>query len=327
MGPSIDPNLIVFFQGKFCPLAEARVGLLTHALHYGTGIFEGIRGYWSSEEEDLYLFRAQDHYERWRANAKLLKMEIPLTARELCHLTSELIVRNALQCDLYVRPLVYKSREGIGVHFGPEFDFAIVALPFGAYVDSSNGLRVGVSAWRRVEDNAIPARGKICGAYVNSALASDEARANGFDEAIVLTEDGHVAEGAASNIFLVRQGELITPPVYGNVLEGITRATIIELARDIWVDTVERFIDRSELYVADEAFFAGTAFEIAPIVEIDRRPVGKGVVGPMTHRLQESYFSVTRGKTARGSHWRLGVYREMGRNRVHPETVAVGEKH
>ncbi len=325
MESSIDPNVLVFFQGKFCPLSEARVSLLTHALHYGTGIFEGIRGYWSSEEKELYLFRPQDHYERWKANARLLKIEIPLTARELCYLTSELIARNGFQCDLYVRPLVYKSRQGIGVHFGPEFDFAIAALPFGAYIDSSQGLRICVSAWRRVEDNAIPARGKICGAYVNSALASDEARANGFDEAVVLTEDGHVAEGAASNVFLVRRRELITPAVYGNVLEGITRATIIELARDMLVDTVERPVDRSELYVADEAFFAGTAFEIAPIIEVDRRPVGNGSAGPMTRRLQEAYFSATRSKTAR-SHWRLGVYREMGFQPGRRETVGVQER-
>ena len=206
MESSVDPSTIVFFQGNFCRLSEARVNLLTHALHYGTGIFEGIRGYWSSEDEELYLLRAQEHYERWKVNARLLKMEIPLTTRELCHLTSELIARNYFQCDLYIRPLVYKSRQGVGVHFGPEFDFAIAAMPFGVYIDSSRGLRVSVSSWRRIEDNAIPARGKICGAYVNSALAGDEARTNGFDEAIVLTEDGHVAEGAASNVFLVRRG-------------------------------------------------------------------------------------------------------------------------
>ncbi len=305
----IDPNMLVFFEGNFRSLAEAKVGLLTHALHYGTGVFEGIRGYWSEEDHELYLFRPREHFERWRANARLLKMVVPLSAESLCELTSELIALNRFQCDVYVRPLVYKSRQGIGVAYGPESTFAIVALPFGAYINSSNGLRVCVSSWRRVEDNAIPARGKICGAYVNSALASDEAHTNGFDDAILLTEGGHVSEGAASNLFLVRQGHLITPPVSDNVLEGITRATIIELARDLWVETLERSVDRSELYAADEMFLVGTAFEIAPVVEVDRRPVGAGTVGPLTARLQQAYAEITRGKTPRGSHWRWAAYR------------------
>jgi branched-chain amino acid aminotransferase len=308
METTLDPNLIVFFEGDFRPLSEAKVGLLTHALHYGTGLFEGIRGYWSANDQELFLFRPQEHYERWRTNGRMLKMDIPLSARELCELTSELIARNNFHCDLYVRPLAFKSRQGIGVHFGPEWEFAIVALPFGAYIDSTNGLRVCVSSWRRVDDNSIPARGKICGAYVNSALAGDEARSNGFDEAIVLTGEGHVAEGAASNIFMVRRGQLVTPPPYENILEGITRATIIELARDIWVETIERPIDRTELYVADELFFSGTAFEIAPIIEVDRRPVGNGKIGPLTRRLQESYTEIARGGTTRGSHWRWPVY-------------------
>lgn len=308
MESKLDPNLIVFYEGDFRPLADAKVGLLTHALHYGTGLFEGIRGYWSQDDKELYLFRSPEHYERWRTNARMLKIEIPLSARELCELTSELIARNNLQCDLYVRPLAFKSRQGIGVHFGPEWEFALVALPFGTYIDSSQGLRVCVSSWRRIDDNAIPARGKICGAYVNSALAGDEARSNGFDEAIVLTTEGHVAEGAASNIFMVRQGRLVTPPPYENILEGITRATVMELARDLWVDTVERPIDRTELYVADELFFSGTAFEIAPIIEVDRRPVNNGKIGPLTRRLQEAYSDIARGRTARGGHWRWPVY-------------------
>jgi branched-chain amino acid aminotransferase len=306
-----DPNLIVYFEGEFRPLGEAKVGLLTHALHYGTGVFEGIRGHWSPEEGELYLFRAPEHYERWRNNARLLNMDIPLSARELCELTGEIIVRNRFQTDLYIRPLVYKSAQGVGVRFSPQFDFAIVAIPFGIYIDSSQGLKVCVSSWRRIEDNAIPARGKICGVYVNSALAVEEAHANGFDEAILLNENGHVAEGSASNLFMVRNGQLITPPVYENILEGITRATVIELARDLGMETVERPIDRSELYVAEEIFFAGTAFEIAPVVEVDRRAVGKGVEGPITRRLRVDYADIARGRTARGAHWRWPVYREV----------------
>jgi branched-chain amino acid aminotransferase len=309
-------ELIVYFEGDFRPLAEAKVGLLTHALHYGTAVFEGIRGYWSEEEHELFLFRAREHYERWKANARMLKMEIPLNARQLSELTCELIARNDFKTDVYVRPLVYKSRQGIGVHFGPECEFALAALPFGSYIDSSAGLSVCVSSWRRVDDNAIPARGKICGAYVNSALAGDEARANGFDEAIVLTQDGHVAEGSASNIFIVRNGQLVTAPVYDNILEGITRATVIELARDMWVETIERPIDRTELYVASEVFFAGTAFEIAPVIEVDRHPVGTGQIGHITRRLQEAYKEITHARTARGSHWRMPVYREVSARNI-----------
>lgn len=311
MKPSLDldPNLLVYFEDDFRPLAQASVNLMTHALHYGTGVFEGIRGYWSEADRELYLFRAREHYHRWRANARLLKMDIPLSAGELCDLTAELIRRNGFQCDLYVRPLAFKSRHGIGVHIGPECSMAIAALPFGGYIDSSHGLRVGVSSWRRVDDNAIPARGKICGAYVNSALAGDEARCNGFDEAIFLTERGHVCEGAASNIFLVRQGRLITPPVYDNILEGITRATVIDLATGLHLATEQRPVDRSELYVADEVFFAGTAFEIAPVVEVDRHPVGDGHIGRITRRLQDAYSALVRGRTANGAPWLIPTYK------------------
>ncbi len=324
MASSIDPNLIVYFAGDFRPLGEAKVPLLTHALHYGTAVFEGIRGYWSADDKELYLFRAREHYDRWKANARLLRMEIPLSAKELSGLTCEIIARNHLECDLYVRPLVYKSQLGIGVSWGPPFDFAIVAMPFGVYIDSTKGLRVCVSSWRRVEDTAIPARGKICGAYVNSALAGDEAHMHGYDDAVFLTDDGHVAEGSASNLFLVRNGQLITPPVSDNILEGITRATIIELARDLWLETIERRVDRSELYSAEEVFLAGTAYEIAPVIEVDRRQVGNGTIGHLTRRLQELYSEITHGRSARGAHWRLGVYREVRAKTLAAEATKEG---
>ncbi len=308
MNPGKEANPVVYFQSEYVPLNEARVPLLTHALHYGTGVFEGIRGYWSEEDKEMYLFRMREHYDRWRANARLLQMEIPLTSNELADITRELIRRNQFRTDVYIRPLAYKSQQGIGVHFGAEMDLAIVVVPFGVYIDSSHGLRVMVSSWRRIDDNAIPARGKICGAYVNSALAGNEARAAGYDEAIFLTAEGHVCEGSASNIFLVRQGKLITPPVTENILEGITRSTVMDLARDFWVETVERPVDRSELYIADEIFFAGTAFEVAPVVEVDNRPVGSGRIGPFTCKLQEMYRAVARGTTTRRSHWRTPAF-------------------
>lgn len=325
MTPVKQSDPLVYFRHEFIPLSQAQVPLLTHALHYGTGVFEGIRGYWSDEDQEMYLFRARDHYDRWRLNARLLRMDIPLTSGELTDITMQLIRRNGFHSDLYVRPLAYKSKEGIGVHFTSEMEIAIAVIPFGVYMDSSQGLRCMVSSWRRIDDNAIPARGKICGAYVNSGLASDEARAAGFDEAIFLTTEGHVCEGAASNIFLVRQGKLVTPPVTDNILEGITRHTVIDLARDFWVETIERPVDRSELYVADEVFLAGTAFEVAPVVEIDHRAVGPGKIGPFTKKLQEMYRAVTRGNTTRRSNWRTPVYLPESANTVTASRAAAAQ--
>ena len=311
MAKMADTNLdmLVYFEGNYVPLREARVGILTHALHYGTGVFEGIRGYWDDEQQELFLVRPVDHYARWKANCHILFINIPFTAAELAHITAELVRLNHFQSNLYVRPLAYKSAQRIGVHPDDQDAFAIVALPFGDYIDSRKGLHAGVVSWRRIEDNAIPGRAKICGAYVNSALASDEARRNGYDEAILLTESGHVAEGAASNIFLVRDGKLITPPVTENILEGITRACVMELARDrLFLKVEERRVDRSELYICDELFFTGTAVEIAPITRVDHRLVGNGQIGPITLALRQLYTDATRGRLEPYRHWATPVY-------------------
>lgn len=308
--PEVNPDIVVYFENQFVPLREARVGILTHALHYGTGVFEGIRGYWEKNEEELFLVRPREHYERWRANCGILMIDVPLSASELCDLTVELIRRNRFQANLYIRPLAYKSAQRIGVHPDEQNAFAIVAVPFGDYIDSTKGLHAGVASWRRIEDNAIPGRAKICGAYVNSALAGDEARRNGYDEAIFLTESGHVAEGAACNLFLVRNGRLITPPVTENILEGITRACVMELARqELHLEVEERRVDRSELYVCEEAFFTGTAVELAPIVRVDHRPVGDARLGPLTAALRKLYVDATHGRLPAYRHWVLPVYR------------------
>jgi branched-chain amino acid aminotransferase len=312
MAPELNQDIIVYFNGRFVPLGEAHVGILTHALHYGTGVFEGIRGYWEPEQEDLFLVRPQEHYARWKLNCQMLYINLLFSAPGLVELTAELIRRNKLQSNLYVRPLAYKSAQRIGVHPDEEMAFAIVALPFGDYLDSQQGLHAGVVSWRRIEDNAIPGRAKICGAYVNSALAGDEARRNGFDEAIFLTESGHVAEGAACNIFLIRGGTLVTPPVTENILEGITRASVIELARkELGMEVVERRVDRSELYVCDELFFTGTAVEVAPITRVDHRPVGSGQVGTVTDKLRRLYVDATRGRLEAYRHWVFPVYQTV----------------
>lgn len=309
MSKELNPETIVYFDGKHLPLREARVSILTHALNYGTGVFEGIRGYWDEGQQELFLVRAVEHYARWKKNCGILQIQIPHSPEELAEMTVELILTNQFRSDVYVRPLAYMSSPRIGVHPDGKGSFALIVLPFGVYLDSSKGIHAGVSSWRRVEDNAIPGRAKICGAYVNSALASDEARRNGFDEAIVLNESGHVAEGAACNIFLVRDGRLITPPGTENILEGITRATVLELARkELHIDIEERPVDRTELYISDEVFFTGTAVEVAPITRIDHRPVGNGEIGPVTRSLQELYTDASHGRLLDYDHWVCPVY-------------------
>lgn len=308
MKPEVDPNLIVFFGGDYVPLREARVGILTHALHYGTGVFEGIRAYWSDAEHQLLLLRPLEHFQRWISNCGILRIAVPASAEELCAITLELLRRNAFRTSVYVRPTAWKCAERIGVSPDDQDAFAVVALPFGEYLHSEHGLHAGVSSWRRIDDNAIPARAKICGAYVNSALASDDARRNGFDEAILLNESGHVAEGSTCNLFMVRKGELVTPPVTENVLEGITRDCVMQLAQqELGVRVVERPIDRTELYICDELFLTGTAVGVAPVVRVDHRPVRNGEIGALTREVRRLYFDAALGHLRAYRHWLVPV--------------------
>jgi len=313
MAMDADPNLIVYFNGQYIPLGEAKVGILTHALHYGTGVFEGIRANWNEAQQELFVLRSLEHYERWVRNCGILRIAVPLTPRQLTDITLELMHRNNLRTNVYVRPLAFKCAERVGVLPDDRDAFAIVALPFGEYLHSENGIHAGVSAWRRIEDHAIPARGKICGAYANSVLATEDARRSGFDEAILLNEDGHVAEGATCNLFLVRQGRLLTPAVYDNVLEGITRDCVMQLARrEMRLEVVERSIDLSELLVADEVFFTGTAVGIAPIVRINHHPVKDGAIGPVVRGIQQLYNDAALGRLPEYRNWLTPVYRLPG---------------
>ncbi len=310
-GEQVNPNTVVYFNRRYVPLAEANVNILTHALNYGTGVFEGIRGYWNDSLQDLYLVRPVEHYERWRRNCGIIRIHLPVDSEELAQITAELCRRNQFRTNVYVRPLAYKSSARIGVAPDDNDAFAIVAMPFGDYLDSRKGLHVGVASWRRIQDNAIPGRAKICGAYVNSVLATDEARRAGHDEAIFLTESGHVAEGATCNVFMARNGVLYTPPSTDNILEGITRASVIELARkEMRLEVEERSIGRSELYICDELFFTGTAVEVGPIVSVDNRPVGAGAIGPITDRLRGLYYEATRGRIPAYRSWLAPVYEE-----------------
>jgi branched-chain amino acid aminotransferase len=299
----------IWFDGRVCQYSEAKIGLLTHGLNYGTGIFEGIRAYWNAEREQLYALRLPEHFDRMRGNARVLQMELPLPTDELCAITLDLLRRNDYHEDVYIRPLLFKSAEIIGVklHDVPE-SFGICTALMGAYV-GTGGIRCMVSSWRRIDDTMAPARAKCTGIYVNSALAKSEALQGGFDEAILLTMDGHVSEGSAENIFIVRQGVLYTPPPSDNILEGITRQGLMHLVQEeLGLEVVERSIDRTELYGADEVFLCGTGAQVAPVIDIDRRRIGDGEPGPVTMRLQDVYNTVVSGRNDKYAEWLSPVY-------------------
>ncbi len=300
----------LFMNGEFIAAERGVISVRTHAFAYGTGCFEGIRGYWNEEDQQVYLFRLREHYERLHRSCNVLQMSLPYTVDQLIEISIELVRRNDQREDVYLRPVMYKGDVTLGVRLHNVADhFLLTSEPQGNYIDTS-GLRCGVSSWRRIDDNAIPARAKVCGGYVNSALAKSEAMQNGFDEAIMLTSEGHVSEGSAENIFLVMNGEFVTPASTENILLGITRDTVIKLGqRELGFITRERVIDRTELYAADEIFLCGTGAQIAPVVSVDHRPIGNGKVGPIGRKLQDLYFDVVRGKRSEyREQWCTSVY-------------------
>lgn len=294
-----------FFEGQFVPVERARVSVMTHALNYGTGVFEGIRGYWNEQDECIFIFRLREHYVRFLKNTRMVCIDVPYTADELVDMTLELVGMHEVREDIYIRPLAYKSSEQIGVSMAGVADaLTIFAVPFGNYVDIDRGLSLCVSSWKRSDDNAIPGRAKISGNYANTALIKNEAVLNGYDEAVVLNYQGYVCEGSAENIFLVRDGVLITPSVADGILEGITRDTVVTLALDeLGIPTVARPVARSELYYADEMFLTGTGAQVAPVTSMDRRPVGDGQIGPITAKMQQMYFDVVKGRTPKYMDW------------------------
>ncbi|HEY5348096.1 MAG TPA: branched-chain amino acid transaminase [Candidatus Lustribacter sp.] len=306
----MDGGLTVYAQGRFCRYDEAKIGLMTHALHYGTGCFEGVRGFWSARDEELYLFQLEDHYERLHASAKILMMNVPHSVAELVEITTELCARNNFRGDVYVRPLVYKSNEEIGVRLHDVDDaLAIMAMPFDRYFDAHSGLNCTVSAWRRIDDTTAPARAKVTGVYINSALAKSEAILNGYDEAILLSADGHVSEGSAENIFIVKKGVIYTPDASQNILEGCTRKTLMTLAdAEFGITVIERAIDRSELFTADEVFITGSAAGLQFVRAIDHRAVGDGTQGPISKKLGELYDKVVRGALPTYHPWLTRTY-------------------
>lgn len=298
-------ELQAFFRGEYVPLKDANVNIMTHALHYGTGVFEGIRGNWNDEQGVVNIFRLREHYERLLRGCRLLMLDIPYTADQLCDITVELVELNGHRQDIYIRPLAYKSAELVAnlKLQDLESDFTLITIPFGNYLGSDT-LRCCTSSWRRVDDPMIPARLKICGIYVNSILAKTEATLAGFDEAIILNHDGHVCEGSGENLFLIVDGKIITPALEDNVLPGITRDTVIQLAQsELGLEVVERSVDRSELYLADEVLLTGTAAHITPVVELDHRPIADGKTGPISAQLQKMYFDIVVGRNPKYLHW------------------------
>jgi len=306
----VHPNTWVYHDGEFGRYHDVHLGLMTHALHYGTGVFEGIRAYWNSKQEQLHLLQAPAHYDRMHRNARILRMELPHSTEELVDITLELLRRNQFKADTYIRPLIFASSEEIGVRLhNLKHSFSIYAIPFGKYVEIEAGIRCMVSSWRRVPDQSLPPRAKITGAYAQSALSKTEAVEAGFDEAIVLTMDGHVSEGSAENLFMYKEGVFVTPPVTDDILEGVTRNLIIEMVRDeLGKQVVERSIDRTELYTCDELLMCGTGAQISPVIEVDHRRVGDGKVGEFTQELQSMYFAAVRGESQKHRGWTLPVY-------------------
>jgi len=294
-----------YFKREIVPLSEAKIGVMTHAFNYGTAVFEGVRGNWNEEEGQIYIFRMKEHYDRLRRSCRIMRIDFPYENEELSSITTQLVEMSGYREDVYIRPLAYKSSELLGVRLHDlDDDFLIFVAPFGPYLDIEKGARCCTSSWRRVEDTGIPARAKITGIYANSALAKTEANLNGFDEAIMLDERGHVSEGSGENIFVVQGDQVITPPPSSNILVGITRDTVMTLVREeLGLQIVERDIDRTELYTSDECFMTGTAAHVTPVVELDHRIIGDGRMGPATGRLVSLYFDIITGRNAKYSHW------------------------
>ena len=313
--PSSDGKgeLHAFFKGKVVPISQARVSVMTHALHYGTGVFEGIRGNWNHEKEIVYIFRLREHYQRLLQGCRILMLDIPYSVDELCDITVDLVQRNGHREDIYVRPLAYKSAEIVANLKLQELssDFTLITVPFGNYL-GTDVLRCCTSSWRRTADPMIPTRIKSSGNYVNSILAKTEATLAGFDEAIILNQDGHVSEGSGENVFMVSGGRLVTPLLADSPLPGITRDTIIRLAQsELGLEVVERSVDRSELYLAEEIFLTGTAAHLTPVVELDSRSIADGNPGPISLQLQKMYFDIVFGRNPKFLHWCTAVAPRM----------------
>ncbi len=300
----------IFYNGKFIPEEDVKISIRSKVVNYGLGIFEGIRAYWDDETEQLYAFHLKAHYKRFIDNAKIVNCEVPYTVDELVEITKELLRKNGKKESTYIRPLAFKNGEEVGFSIiGHEHDVvAIYSQPLLKYMPHEE-FNIGISSWKRISDNSLPPSTKAIAGYLNSALASMEVIENGFDEALLLNDRGYVCEGPGENIFIVRDNVLITPSTSDDILEGITRKVVIELAKnELGMEVQERSIARTEVYRADEAFFSGTAMEVAPVVSIDRRPIGDGTPGPVFAKIKELFFDITVGKNKKYEHWCTPIF-------------------
>lgn len=299
----------VFYQGEIVNEKEVNISIRCKALNYGLGCFEGIRAYYDSSTDQLYAFKLEEHYKRFLDSCKILNIKLPYNVEDLSKATIEVLRANNYKCNAYIRPMAFKGSSNVSPSLVDDDDrIVIYCQPMNKYA-SKEALSVCVSSWNRLHDNALPARAKITGSYVNSALANMEAIQNGYDEAIFLTSEGYVAEGSSENIFIVRDGKLLTPAASECILEGITRKLVIELAKnELNMEVIERRIARTELYSADEVFFSGTAMEVTPVTEVDRRVVGKGEPGPVFRKIQGLFGELTVGRMERYASSSTPVY-------------------
>jgi len=310
MAKKMEPGPIAYFEGGYVPIEKANVSILTHSFNYGTALFEGIRGYHCTDDNNILIFRLKEHVDRLVRNFSILCMNVKETREEIERICVEVVKRSEYREGVYIRPIAYKCERSLGPKLHDvETSFCCWIMKLGDYVDIDSGLDVVVSSWRRLSDNAIPSRAKTVGSYINSSLASSEAKQAGFDEAVFLREDGTVAEGSAMNLFIVQDGALITTPPTADILVGITRNTVMQIAaEELGLPVVERPIARTELYVSDEVFFTGTGAQVAPVRSVDRRKVGNGEPGPISKQLQDLYFQIVQGKIEKYAHWCTPVY-------------------
>jgi branched-chain amino acid aminotransferase len=297
----------VWFDGKIVKDEDAKVPVMTHAIHYGTSVFEGLRGYWNSK--NLYIFRLDEHIKRFRNSGKVYSISLRFTDKEISNAIIDLCKKNNVKESCYIRPFYFVGKHGINLHVTEDTPThaAIVMFPFGELFNK-NGIKTGISSWRRISDMSTPPLAKMGGNYLNSILATQESKRNGYDEAILLDHLGNISEAPGENIFIIRNGKLLTPPPSSSALEGITKDSVIEIAKDLGYQTIEREIPRTEIYFADEVFLTGTAAEITPVVSIDAKKVGDGKVGKITGKIRTIYSDVTVGKNKKYSKWITAVY-------------------
>ncbi len=297
----------VWFDGKIVKDEDAKVPVMTHAIHYGTSVFEGLRGYWNSK--NLYIFRLDDHIKRFRNSGKVYSISLRFTDKEISNAIIDLCKKNNVKESCYIRPFYFVGIHGINLHVteNTPTHAVVVMFPFGELFNK-NGIKTGISSWRRISDMSTPPLAKMGGNYLNSILATQESKRNGYDEAILLDHLGNISEAPGENIFIIRNGKLLTPPPHSSALEGITKDSVIEIAKDLGYQTIEREIPRTEIYFADEVFLTGTAAEITPVISIDGKKIGDGKIGKITGRIRTIYSDITIGKNKKYSKWITAVY-------------------